>query len=140
MLIKKAVICFIGIVIVSCTAKTEGKTVESLILKLEQVIQEVNDSCPIQLDELTVLESCSSKGLNVTYVYSIDNDLAKDQFDADFSSDEIKVLQAELIIEQFCQHPDLQVYRDNNVTMIYEYYDYSGNSLLGVSANNSDCK
>ena len=140
MLIKKVVICFIGFIIVSCTAKTEDKTVQSLVVKLEQVVQEMNDNCPIQIDELTILESCSSNGLNVTYVYSIDNDLAKDQFDVDFLSNEIKALQQELTIEHFCQHPELQVYRDNNVTMIYEYYDYSGNSLFDVSANSSDCK
>ena len=142
MLIKKIVICFIGIIIISCTNKNDGRTVESLIIKLEQVVQEVNDSCPIRTDEVTMLESCYSDGLDITYVYSIDTDLAKDQFDVDFSldSENLTALQTELIIEHFCQHPDLQIYRDNDVTMTWKYYDYSENNLSSVSANNSDCK
>ena len=64
----------------------------STIIKLEQVVQEVNDSCPIRTDEVTMLESCYSDGLDITYVYSIDTDLAKDQFDVDFSLDSERLI------------------------------------------------
>ncbi|MDO3695756.1 hypothetical protein QVZ41_12975 [Wenyingzhuangia sp. chi5] len=83
----------------------------------------------MQVDEFTRLDSASAKGVtNFTYYYSLLN-LEKSEVDLE-SVDEII---RPGIIENVTNSPELKIYRDNNITMDYKYYDKNGEFVTLIS-------
>ena len=98
--------------------------------ELKEVVLELNKQTPMQIDEYMRLDSAASKGTtNLIYYYSL--------FDMDKSEVNLDTVNKYLrpgIIENVITNPDLKVFRDNNITLDYIYYDKSGKFVTEISA------
>ncbi len=97
--------------------------------ELKKVAIELNKSTPMRIDEYTRLDSASSTGkTNFTYFYTL-IDLDKSEVNLDTVNKYIRPG----IIENVKVNPDLKIYRENNITMDYKYYDRSGVFVTEIS-------
>ncbi len=86
---------------------------------LKEVALDLNKKAPMQIDEFTRLDSAASKGkTNFIYYYTL-FDMEKSEVNLDTVG---KYLWPD-IIANVKTHPDLKIYRDNNITLDYKYYD-----------------
>lgn len=97
--------------------------------ELKEVALELTRKSPMQIDRFTRLDSASSAGkTNLIYYYTL--------FDIDKSEVNLDTVNKYIrpgIIENVKTHPDLKVYRDNNITLDYNYYDKNGNFVTEIS-------
>ena len=97
--------------------------------ELKEVALELTRKSPMQIDRFTRLDSASSAGkTNLMYYYTL--------FDIDKSEVNLDTVNKYIrpgIIENVKTHPDLKVYRDNNITLDYNYYDKNGNFVTEIS-------
>ncbi|GGF70102.1 hypothetical protein [Wenyingzhuangia marina] len=97
--------------------------------ELNNVAIQLNKQTPMQVDEFTRLDSASSKGAtNLMYYYTIMN-LDKSEVNLDTVNKYIRPS----IIENVKTSPDLKVYRDNNITMDYIYFDKNGEFVIKLA-------
>lgn len=97
--------------------------------ELKKAVVEINKQTPMSIDAYTRLDSVASKGkTNFIYYYTL-IDLEKSEVNLDTVNKYIRPS----IIENIKSSPDLKVYRDNNITMDYKYYDKNGTFALDIA-------
>ena len=97
--------------------------------ELKKIAVEINKKTPIQIDQYSRFDSASSKGkTNFIYYYTL-FDLKKSEVNLDTVNKYIRPN----IIENVKNSPDLKIYRDNNITMDYRYYDKNGVFVTEIS-------
>lgn len=113
------IILFIGIIIFpGCTGSIDSQ--------LKKLSEEANTKCPRILDQWTRLDSCATfPNQTIRYYHTLsevtitDTTLFKSQ------------LQPQ-IISSVKTNPDMKFFRENNVTMQYEYRNQTGKYLFSV--------
>lgn len=97
--------------------------------ELKNAALELNKQTPIQVDQFSRLDSASTRGkTNFIYYYSL-FDLEKSEVNLDTVNKYIRPN----LIENIKNNPELKVYRDNNITMDYKYYDKNGVFITKIS-------
>ena len=97
--------------------------------ELKKVAVEINKQSPIQVDQLTRLDSASSKGkTNLIYYYTL---LETERSEVNF--DTVNKYIRSGIIESLKINPDVKVFRDNNITLDYNYFDRNGEFVTEIS-------
>ncbi|UOY05510.1 hypothetical protein L0P88_16335 [Muricauda sp. SCSIO 64092] len=97
--------------------------------ELKNAALELNKQTPMQIDQFSRLDSASTKGkTNFIYHYTL-FDLEKSEVNLDTVNKYIRPN----LIENIKNSPELKVYRDNNITMDYEYYDKNGAFVTKIS-------
>ncbi|WP_323028075.1 hypothetical protein [Gelidibacter japonicus] len=100
-----------------------------LELDLKKVAMEFNKKGPQQIDQFTRLDSVSSIGkTNFVYYYTL-IDMEKSEVNLDTVNKYVRPS----IIENIKNSPELKIYRDNNITMDYKYYDRNGAFVLDIA-------
>jgi hypothetical protein len=90
---------------------------------------ELNKSCPIMIDKETRLDNAIALPENVfQYNYTLVN-VVKDSVDIKAFEDYMKPMLANNIKT----NPDLKSYRDNKVTMSYNYKDMNGTFIIKIA-------
>lgn len=102
---------------------------KDIATELKNVAIEMNKQTPIAIDQYTRLDSASSKGkTNFIYHYTL-LDMEKSEVIIDTANKYIRPN----IIENVKNSPELQTYRDNNITLDYKYYDKNGVFTMEIS-------
>lgn len=100
-----------------------------IALDLKKVATEINKQGPRQIDQYTRLDSVSSIGkTNFIYYYTL-IDMEKSEVNLDTVNKYVRPS----IIENIKNSPELKIYRDNNITMDYKYYDRNGAFVLDIA-------
>ena len=94
-----------------------------------QAASELNKSCPVMVDQETRLDNAVALPDNIfQYNYTLIN-LEKDSIDLQIFEGYMKPM----ILNNVKTNPDLQAYRDNKVTMAYNYKDKNGVFITKIS-------
>lgn len=97
--------------------------------ELREAALELNKQTPMHIDAYIRLDSASSKGkTNFIYHYTL-FDMEKSEVNLDTVDKYIR----SGIIENVKHSPDLKVFRDNNITMDYRYYDRNRELVTEIS-------
>lgn len=97
--------------------------------ELKELSVELNKQTPMQIDEFVRLDSASSKGeTNFIYHYTL---VAAEKQEVNL--DTVNKYIRTGIIENVKNHPDLKIFRDNQITMDYRYYDRKGDFVTEIS-------
>lgn len=97
--------------------------------ELKEVALYLNKQTPMQIDVYLRLDSAGSKGkTNFIYYYTL-FDMEKSEVNLDTMN---KYLRPG-IIENIKNSPELKIYRDNNITMDYKYYDKNREFVTEIS-------
>lgn len=100
-----------------------------IALDLKKVATEINKQGPRQIDQYTRLDSVSSIGkTNFIYYYTL-IDMEKSEVNLDTVNKYVRPS----IIENIKNSPELKIYRDNNITMDYKYYDKNGDFTMDIA-------
>jgi hypothetical protein len=97
--------------------------------KLVKSINSLNESCPIMIDQDTRLDNI--KILNdtvVQYNYTLINHNKND-----LNLDNIKKVWVPNLINRAKVSPDLKKYRENRITLSYNYSDKNGKHIINVT-------
>lgn len=90
--------------------------------------EELNEDCPVMLDQETRLDSASVPSENnFMYHYTLVN-WVKDSIDANA----FRSVMEPIILESVKTNPEMQIYREHKTTMSYSYYDMNGNFLTEI--------
>ncbi len=102
------------------------KDIES---ELKNAALELNKQVPIQLDQFTRLDSASTIGkTNFIYYYTL---LESEKFEVNL--DTLNKYLRPTIIDNVRNSSELKIYRTNNITMDYKYYDKYGIFVTEIS-------
>lgn len=94
-----------------------------------QAASEINESCPIMVDQDTRLDNAIALPENVLqYNYTLVN-WVKDSVDLKAFEDYMQPM----ILNNVKTNPDLKIYRDNKTTMAYNYKDMNGEFITKIS-------
>ena len=101
---------------------------DSIEKMLRQKAKDMNESCPVYVDSETRLDNVDvHAGKVVKYNYTLVN-ISK----SDIDINEFKVYFEQILLNGAKTRPDLKMFRDNRVTMIYSYNDKNGLLLIEV--------
>lgn len=90
--------------------------------QLKIAADEINKTCPMMIDSDTQLDKVENfPGKIFQYTYTLINSTK-----ADYDSIQFDSLMKSYVIENIKTNPDLQIFRDNNVTIINNYKDKTG--------------
>lgn len=124
----------VGVIVGSLVAAAVSFSVRYFIQKgsfdkqLTEAASEVNKSCPMMVDEETRLDNAVSLPDKVfQYNYTLIN-LAKEDVD----TTEAHKLLDKGIIDNVKTNPDLASFRDNKVTLVYNYKDKNQDYMLSL--------
>jgi hypothetical protein len=107
---------------------------KSLTEKLKEESIKVNKLCPQFVDADTRMDSSSSfKDSKFIYYYTIPNKI-KTELDIDG----IKKRLRPQIITKIRNTPEIKFFRDNNITLVYNYFDKNNKKILSIEAEPSD--
>ena len=127
----------VGIVVGIIAAVFSYYTAQKLFFKkdleseLKNAALELNKQTPLEIDQYSRLDSASAKGkTNFIYYYTL-IELEK----SEVNLDTVNKYMRPNIIENVKNSPDLKIYRDNNITMDYKYYDKNGNFVTEISVS-----
>ena len=97
--------------------------------ELKSAALELNKQTPMKIDQYTRLDSASTIGkTNFIYYYTL-IEIEKTEVNTDTVNKYIRPN----IIENIKNSPELKIYRDNNITMDYKYYDKNGKFAAEIS-------
>lgn len=100
------------------------------------VAVQMNESCPMMVDDETRLDNVVAMPGNIfQYNYTL---IHVEKASADI--DELTSFLQTSITNDVKTNPDLQIYRDNQTTMTYNYRDKNGKSLTVISVVPEDYK
>ena len=103
---------------------------------LVQAAQEMNKSCPIILDQDTRLDTkLGGPGKNFSYFYTLVN-YSKEEINQDTLISYLKPN----IINNVKTHPQMAIFRENDITMNYNYKDKDGVFLFIISVTPEEYK
>jgi len=98
------------------------------------VAVQMNESCPMMVDDETRLDNVVAMPGNIfQYNYTL---IHVEKATADI--DELTSYLQTSITNDVKTNPDLQIYRDNQTTMTYNYRDKNGKSLAVISVSPDD--
>ena len=119
----------IFIYLIMFTTISPGCSEQASIEKmLRQTAKDMNESCPVYVDSETRLDNVAVlAGKVVMYNYTLVN-ISK----SDIDINEFKVYIERMLLDGAKTRPDLKMFRDNRVTMIYNYKDKNGLKLIEV--------
>jgi hypothetical protein len=101
---------------------------------LVKTAEELNRNCPMMADNDTRLDSAVALPGNILqYNYTFIN-LVKDSLDAELLSYSLKPA----MISNARKNPDLELFRKNNVTFLYNFKDKEGNHVMKVRVSPED--
>lgn len=96
-----------------------------------EAANQLNESWPIMVDEETQLDNASVLPDNIfQYNYTMINSKKNK-----FNIPELKNYLEPLLINNVKTNPDLKIYRNNNVTMTYNYKDKFGETVMKISVS-----
>ncbi|CAM1334652.1 hypothetical protein [Tenacibaculum aestuariivivum] len=102
---------------------------KNLELDLKSVALELNKQTPMKIDQFSILDSASAIGkTNLIYYYTL-SEVKKTEVNIDTVNKYIRPN----IIENVKNSTDLKIYRDNNITLDYKYYDKNGEFITEIS-------
>jgi len=93
-----------------------------------EAAQELNQSCPMMVDEETRLDNSIVKGNDTfQYNYTLVN----------MEHSSVNIIEMEnylepMIVNMVKTNPDLEIYRENKITMAYDYKDRNGQFLFRI--------
>lgn len=97
--------------------------------ELKKTASEFNKQMPMAIDDFTRLDSVSTKGkTNFIYHYTL-----LDTEKSEVNLDTVNKYLRPSIIQNVKESPDLKIYRDNNITMDYKYYDENGDFTMEIA-------
>ena|SRR5688572_23902767 len=125
----------IGVIVGVATFLVVSVVVQQLFFKpatfdkaMMEAASELNKSCPLMVDQDTRLDNAAAMPGNVfQYNYTLVN---YDQ--SEIVPDTLKKYLEPGIINTIRTNPDMKIYRDNNVTIAYQYKDKNGVFLLKI--------
>jgi hypothetical protein len=98
---------------------------------LTATVNELNKQCPVMVDQYTRLDKVEVlPGTVMQYDYTLVT-LAKTEVNADT----IRKIMEPKIIDNVKTSPQMKPYRDLKATLIYDYRDKNGESLLRISVS-----
>lgn len=121
-------VLMMSLTFIQCNSK--DKEVEKA---LQVVVDAMNKQCPIQVDAITRLDKCEAKGKELTYFYTITDDSA-------FDVKTFEEIGVPAIKETLKTNPQMDTFRQFDVTMIYVYNNKDGKELYKLKLNPSDIK
>tara|TARA_B100001063_G_C16585500_1_gene462886 strand:- start:352 stop:729 length:378 start_codon:yes stop_codon:yes gene_type:complete len=96
------------------------------------VVEEVNNSCPMFVDEQTRLEYAEiDKDGFFHYIYTFP---MKSKSDVDIPS--FYYSQSKMLNKEYESNPSLSNFRDNDVTLRYTYFDMYNNQIISIVVPN----
>ena len=108
--------------------------------EIKKGIESLALECPIVLDNITTLNTVTYFNKTATYFYSIDKKKAQKEYGNNMTNSEFITGMNELLTNGFCTAPDMEIYKENNITMIWYYSDLLGKYIGQVKLNKNDCK
>lgn len=113
-----SLIC-IGFLFAQCGKSTDAR--------LKELVEETNKMCPHMLDQWTRLDSCAvQSGSAMRYYHSIVGELIVTDTTLFKSKLEPQIISA------MKTNPDVKFYRDNDITMEYQYNDTEGKYIFSM--------
>ncbi|WP_298651322.1 hypothetical protein [uncultured Proteiniphilum sp.] len=120
---------FLSLLLLRCVSDEKA-----LHRKLEEMAANVNESAPLMLNRYTRFEGASVTSGNIfCYHYTVLNTSNPDSL----VGDELQSLK-ENIRKKFSSHPDLRIFKKNNVTLEYVYNDESGRTIRSLRITPED--
>ncbi len=121
---KKQFVLLFSLVCVGLLFTQCNKSVDA---RLKELAQEMNKTCPRMLDQWTRLDSCVVQpGLTMRYYHSIVGELIVTDTTLFKSKLEPQIISA------MKTNPDVKFYRDNDITMEYQYNDTEGKYIFSM--------
>ncbi|MEO9475744.1 MAG: hypothetical protein ABJG41_09420 [Cyclobacteriaceae bacterium] len=103
----------------------QSPTFDKVMMK---AASELNETCPIMVDSDTRLDNCIALPDNIfQYNYTLVNYTIED-LDIEILRDNLEPM----LLNTVSSNPDLQMFRENGVTMAYDYKDKNGLHLLKI--------
>jgi len=119
---------FGGLAFVFILYRIQKNTEENIVIELHQTVEELNKITPLKVDEFTRLDSVSSfKRKSLTYYYTL---LQVNK--SEVNIDSIKNYLKPNIIKSVKNSNELKVYKKNNISMNYLYYDLNGEFITAI--------
>jgi hypothetical protein len=108
-----------------------GGSIEKQLVKASE---EINKNCPVMLDQTTRLDgTIAGPGKILVYRYT----LVGLSFD-DVDTSAMKAYLLPRILNNVKTSEDMKAFRENEVTMHYDYYDMNGVSVLSIRVSPED--
>ena len=102
--------------------------------QLMKISSEINKSCPFMVDQDTRLDNTmGGPGKSITYNYTLVNYLEED-----INSDELRKFITPQLINNIKINDDMKTFRENEVSLKYNYKDKVGKPILSVTISPSD--
>lgn len=102
--------------------------------QLKDAAAEVNEECPVMVDEETRLDKAIARSSDVfEYQYTLIS-MRTDEVD----TAAIKNFMEPHLINGVKTNPNLSIFRENNVTMVYAYRDMVGDPLMKITITPDD--
>ena len=124
---KIFILSIVCLLLISCSKPFDGA--------IQKEIDEINENAPIQVDEITFLNSGYMNGDNIIFKYSV----VTDGDDALFKTTDFQRLQTIALVDLYCLSPDTKIFRDYNKSITYSYYSNFGGFLTDITIFPSDC-
>ena len=100
---------------------------KSVDARLKELAEETNEMCPRMLDQWTRLDSCvAQSGFAMRYYHSIVGELIVTDTTLFKSKLEPQIISA------MKTNPDVKFYKDNDITMEYQYNDTEGKYIFSM--------
>ncbi len=99
------------------------------VSELQQTVDEMNRKTPMEVDEITRLDSVAAKGdSDIFYYYTLPETEI-----AEINADTINKYVRPVIIDNAKNNPGLEILRKKKITMNYLYYDKNGEFIEEVA-------
>lgn len=107
---------------------------QDIASELKKAAKEINAQAPMMVDEYTRLDSAAAVGkTELMYYYTV-----KDIEKSEVNIDTIKKYMKEAVIEDLRLKPEIKAFRENNITLGYNYYDKNGDLIFDLKATPKD--
>lgn len=94
--------------------------------ELARVSSDLNERCPIMIDEYTRLDNTSVQPSGILEYHLT---LLNTVYDS-IVTDSLKTLIRPILENNYLTHPDLKFYRDKQITLAYNFKDKTGNAVI----------
>jgi major membrane immunogen (membrane-anchored lipoprotein) len=125
--LKTLVVSVIAITFCRCSGNAGNKETAGTVVNqnLFALAKEINKKCPMATDENTRMDSATVfNEYMITYHYTVHTVSSKNLDLAKF-----KASMQSAMDEKYKTDPQLKIYRDNKITIAYDYKDKAGNFL-----------
>jgi len=113
--------------------KTSAFKESSLKEEIKQAVKLINATTPLKVDNQIRLDKAYELNNKINYQYTVTNDNSIDLNKA------ILDLSHPQRVAEYCKNPLIFWYRDNNVPMVWHYYNTQNNLIWTYEATVNDC-